>query len=230
MIDPTKNLIILTHPRSGSTWFQSKLSHFNCHELFNLGVRFHYTPKGPKAIEFGLKLTKDELQNRIRAFNHYKKQYRTVSIKIHLNQLHDGITDFIKSEDFEIIDLRRRDIPSALMSYIIAVNTQEWTGEIQKRNIKIDYDQFCHVIESFQQCKLNNIMFHNLFPNIKTIYYEDSMHWNVSSYWKFKSWIRKQDAKSITVIENLDALNRWISALDYTELFPPDHEGLPLIL
>ena len=52
MIDSNKSVIIFSHPRSGSTWFQDGFSQYNLSELFNIylkytinnGIHFSYSP------------------------------------------------------------------------------------------------------------------------------------------------------------------------------------------
>ena len=40
MIDSNKSVIIFSHPRSGSTWFQDGFSQYNLSELFNIYLKY----------------------------------------------------------------------------------------------------------------------------------------------------------------------------------------------
>lgn len=226
MINPDKSLILITHPRSGSTWFQDKLTQFNLWELFNLGIKWNHTPDRPLLISTSNQINVNEIPNRIQAFYNYQSTKGPVSAKIHLNQLHDGLVEFIQKNDFELVDLRRKDVKAILVSYVIATVTKEWVGKIRTHTITINKEDFDIAVGGLVSSKKNNILMHELFPHIKTFYYEDCLSWEPSDWWKSSSRILKQNAKSITTITNVDELDGWINDVNWSELFPPDHLGL----
>ena len=79
ILDPTKSVIILSHPRSGSTWIQDSLPQFNLSELFtmycgiksvdiNTGIRYNYSNVANTDLAYRFKLFDEFMQHHINPY------------------------------------------------------------------------------------------------------------------------------------------------------------------
>ena len=229
MIDKNKDTIILTHPRSGSNWFQLNLHHFNLSELFNLGIYWNFKDSGPSIMsenQVYISNIEDEINLRLEKFNFYRCKFSPVSVKIHLNQWHAMLEKLVINPDFQIIDLRRKNIIAVIWSYLIAMSTHEWIGHIKIKEITINKKTFDTVIDALRTAKHHNEHFHKVLPNIITIYYEDILNLSSCDYWIGRNVIPIQAAKNRTNIINRQEVESWISELNLHDIFPENHESL----
>lgn len=229
MIDKNKDTIILTHPRSGSNWFQLNLHQFNLSELFNLGIHWQYTDKGPVIIaeNQGSKINTDnEIIVRLEKFYFYQSKFNPVSVKIHLTQWYQPLEQLLTNSNFQIIDLRRKNIIAVIWSYLIAMSTHEWIGHVKIKELTISRSIFDIVISALRRAKHHNEHFHKVLPNIITIYYEDILNLTSCDYWLGRNVIPIQAAKNRTNIINRQEVESWISELNLHDIFPENHESL----
>ena len=223
MIDSNKSVIIFSHPRSGSTWFQDGFSQYNLSELFNIylkytinnGIHFSYSPAYCGNTDKNI-----ELHNRFEIYNQFVEQYGAVSVKLHCNHYNDTIGSFLKTIDTHYILLERRDKIKTLWSLLIAWCTLELhiTTVITSKNQKsvtISKDVFDQCVNILKQCDNNSrIIISKYNPTI--IYYENLLNDQYPNWWTPNSRYLIQNAKEYTNIINVDEVNNWIS--NFTEL------------
>lgn len=230
MIQTDKSIVIITHPRSGSNWFCDSLKMYSMAELFNLTIHYRYLPY-TKIATYNHPMPADkstELQKRIQRFYQMEVMKGKMSVKIHTNHYEPELLPFLQNPDFNIIDLRRRDMYAVFMSYAIATVTGEFKGEITIPEITISRQVFESVHYWLATAKKINMYLHSILPQIKTVYYEDCLQWPESAWWTKDVKIPIQDAKNKTTIINIDEVNQWMASIDWRDLFPPDHESLVL--
>jgi hypothetical protein len=229
MIDPNKSLIIFSHPRSGSTWFQSALPHFNTMELFNLSLMYikipernqfknsignFYTLDYPKHRynEIGID---HEYDDRFKMYNDLENKHSPISVRIHTYDATDKVIDFLRTKDANYVLIERKDKISTFWSMLVSWTTLKFhffNPEFQNITVsKEGFDMVADIMINFQGHveKLKQI-----FP-IQHIYYEDVLNYELSDWWVHpKNRITIQNAAKLTTILNLDEVMGWIEQID----------------
>lgn len=175
-INPDQDVIIISHPRSGSTWLQSCLPHLNCSEPFSkwLTVDFqgdditfgqHSEPKHYTDSEF-VSLVLDKMSD-------LSKITKPKSVKIHSFLLNrPGIVNWINEQNATVVCLERRDKLKAFKSLIIAYTLNNWIGPMPKSSVTVDInmvaDLYKRVVDPNLEANKNKLQ-----HEIQTAYYED---------------------------------------------------------
>jgi hypothetical protein len=217
MIDPQKSLAIFTYPRSGSTWFQDKLNHFNLQEMMNYNVKFKFTRdwlEFDRAYWIERPPLDQTLKYRVEMLKFYHRNHAPVSLKIQTRYMKPEIASALKELDFQYIALERRDRLATVLSFLIVVYTDEWGGKTTPHEITIQRNMFDYVMEVLMGFEYQLEELRKEFP-IKTIYFEDALSWEACDWWKPDSNITVQNAKSITTITNRQQVDEWIKECGY---------------
>lgn len=181
-----KDVIIISHPRSGSYWYQESIDYFDTNELFNLNsvsiIRVNEEDRrlecsNPNYISFPF-LSRDsvisEYNKRLLLFDSITEPK---SIKIHHFQLKDNwIYDWIISrENARVVFIERRDKAKAFYSLLISNALKKFKGYHEEKNILID-------IDSVRECWKSIFDVSNSIQCIKDkkefihVYYEDVLN------------------------------------------------------
>ena len=214
-IDYTRDVIIISHPRSGSSWLQSCFPHVNCFEPFSrfLTIDFHgedvhcAVPPTPKeyssAAEFSAMVA-----DTIGVLSRITKPK---SVKIHSILLQSpDIVDWINAQDATVIFLERRDKEKTFRSLLIAYSLNRWFGTINESSVTVDITLAVDLYHRVNDPKIQ-INKNKLKHNIQTVYYEDLMLENklVSS----NPPAVKQNTTDV-VIENWDQIHEWMLSIN----------------
>ena len=218
MVDPNKSIVIFSHPRCASTWFQQSLPQMFLSELFLLRMHvFDYnidklsmryvTPK--MIYEDPVK----ELEKRFDIFSFYAEK-KPVSVKIHTFLLNDAIIDFLKKQDVQYVLLNRVNKIDTFWSALIGWHTTNWHDVAQPMNLTITKANFNEIVSWMKNYNTECEKIKSLF-DVKELYFEDYINYPKSE-WFMPHEVLIQNAKSVTTIDNLDEVNKWISE---SELF-----------
>ena len=151
MINPNKSLVIFSHPRSGSTWFQNSLKQYSLGELFNLNIKvvsydkdihFSFEKHG-----YDLNTAEIELEKRFGIFNHFESIKDSVSVKIHTTLLNPQMINFLKTKEIQHIVLDRLSKSDTFWSFLIGWNLNSWHNEILPQSITVTPYSFEKVIK-----------------------------------------------------------------------------------
>jgi hypothetical protein len=219
MIDPHKSVIILSHPRSGSTWFQWNLQHKNLWELFNWGISFEYTDTNIKFLNNKNHYVKpDIIYERIDAFTRYEKLSGPVSAKYHTLDYDAELIKFFIEKKLQVVSITRNNLSDVIWSYCIAVETNEWLGKIKTQTLIITRKKFDSVINMLQNCRKN---LNTIKQQVNTIdiVYEDLLKIRKSTWWGDHNIIPIQDGKNTINIINRDEVAGWITELDLNNFY-----------
>lgn len=214
MIDPTKSIVIFSHPRSGSTWFQHSLKQYSLSELFNLnvevidydehGIKFKFDING-----YDIGDRDAELEKRFVIYNYFEMIKKTVSVKIHSGLLNKKMIDFLKKKDVQVVTLERNNKSDVFWSLIIAWNLNIWHGQINQKSVKVtrkSFDRINEIMNNFPK-SVNVIDEH--FSSQK-IYYEDLLILPDNDWFNRSKKYSIMNAKSSITIENLQEVNQWL--------------------
>ena len=145
LVDSTKDVIIIGHPRSGSFWLQSCMPHFNCNETFNVvqidvvgndGKRFLVSGKTPMRID------EDERERRILSRIKLLDEVTVPKcVKILSYQITNTVIDWINNQDATVIWLERKDKLTAFKSLLISNTLNKFVGKITTSSVKVDVEQ-----------------------------------------------------------------------------------------
>ena len=123
-IDPNRDVIIISHPRSGSTWLQSCLPHVNCSEPFSRFLKLDFQdnyvdsvllgePKQYSALEMDAFVIERTLE--------LSGITKPKSVKIHSFYLkRPDILDWINQQNATVVSLERQDKLKAFKSLLVA--------------------------------------------------------------------------------------------------------------
>ena len=215
MIDTTKSLVIFSHPRSGSTWFQNSLKQYSLNELFNLNltvvscdknIAFNFDKHG-----YDLNTAELELQKRFDIFNHFESIKGTVSVKIHTSILNQQMIDFLKTKDVQYIILDRLSKSDTFWSFLIAWNLHNWHDEITEKSITVTRQSFDRVISVMSNLDMSLQFVKDNFI-ADTIHYEDLINMPNNNWFKSTERYKVINGKSKVTILNLDEVNAWLSS------------------
>lgn len=139
-IPSDKNVIIISHPRSGSTWLQSCLPHVNCHEPFSPDIDYFVDETGPNWS------LRSRLDNRIVWLSETKKRIEIVnsvlvpkSVNIQTYQLvNKHVIKWILAQNATIIWLSRLNRLAAFRSLCVSYELNKFIGDYESNtSIKI---------------------------------------------------------------------------------------------
>lgn len=217
MIDPQKSIVIFTYPRSGSTWFQDKLPHYNLQEMMNYNVKFKFTREG---LSFNRAYWTDRppldviLRYRVEMLRYYYRNFSPVSLKIQTRYLQPQIHNVLHELDFQYVALRRRNMHATVWSYLITMCTNEWGGAPTAQTITISREIFDEVDAVLRNYDLELQQLQSQYP-ITTVYYEDALQWTPCEWWRESTNITVQNAKAITTVANRDEVENWLTTSGY---------------
>jgi hypothetical protein len=223
MLDPNKSVVIFSHPRSGSTWFQKSLPQYNLNELFLLQAEISGFYPDRVSLTYKEKNTYEdpakELQRRFDIYTDNANQ-RPVSVKIHTLLINEQITDFIRKQDTQYILLNRRNKLDTFWSAIIAWHTLNWHSVANPINLTVTRTNFDDVILWMKNHEVEREWVKSLF-DVTELYFEDYINYPKSD-WFSPHTVLIQNAKSVTTIDNLDEVNQWIYSNDFLreKLYP----------
>ena len=230
MIDTTKSLIIFSHHRSGSTWAQNGLPHFNAFELFNLNLVFnsiphrpeyrnsigqYYTITYPKADRYDEADMENELNDRFKIYNELENKHIPLSVKVHTCHVNDKLINYLSTKEVNYVLIERKNKIATFWSYIISWNTMQFHFfEPKPQEISITKESFksvSNIMLNFQT-EVNELK--KILP-IQHLYYEDMLNMEVSEWWvRPNNRIKIQNAAKVTTITNRDEVMSWIEELD----------------
>lgn len=220
MIDHSKSIVIFTYPRSGSTWFQDKLPHFNLQEMMNYNVKFKFNRD---SLSFERAYWQERppieviMKYRVEMLKYYCRNYGPVSLKIQTRYMdRPEIFSGLHSLDFQYVSLERKDRLSTLLSFLIVLYTDQWGGKTTPHTITVERSQFDYVLSVLNGFDLELARLKREFP-IQQLYFEDALSWPESTSWKGISNISVQNAKSITTITNREQVDAWIKDSGYVK-------------
>jgi hypothetical protein len=215
----SKNIIILSEPRSGSHWFQSCLfQHYSLGEFFNVKNIDHFTLGEARAhpSPFVSKVYSDQEINqkihlRMSLIPSVKKLF---SIKIHTYQLNSLVVDWINGQDASLVFLKRRDRRSGFLSLLIANHIGKYSGKLEPSIISItraEYDECTRVY--FSHYSSIERIEHGFHP----FFYEDLLTMPETTWFKKKgSWMVKQNSSDVVKILNHNEVLSWLEADGFT--------------
>lgn len=221
MIEPNKSVVIFSHSRSGSTFFQKSLPHYYLGEMFEKQIQINGF--GNKSILANYEKGKpafdsyeNELERRFKLYLHYAS-IKPVSIKVLLHRKNDQIINFLKKqEDTQFVLLKRENKIDTFWSNLISWHTLDWYGPVKQTNLTIKrviFDMVIDMMRSYQyECDNIKSMF-----DIKEFVYEEFIKYP-KSYWFNPAPTFIQNAKESTTITNIDEVNQWIKDAKITEI------------
>jgi hypothetical protein len=225
MIDPNKSLVIFSHPRSGSTWFQNSLKQYSLGELFNLNIElvsydndnihFKFDKHG-----YDLSTAQQELQKRFDIFNHFESTKGAVSVKIHTSILNDQMIEFLKTKNIQMVSLERLSKSDTFWSFLIGWNLNNWHDKIEPQSIAITQRSFERVLAVMSKIESSSILVTETFSANK-IYYEDLVGMPNNEWFTNSSKYKVVDGKSVVTITNLIEVNDWLTQAGYSEWTRP---------
>lgn len=209
ILDPNKSVIILSHPRSGSTWIQDSLPQFNLSELFtmycgiksvdiNTGIRYNYSTIANTDIDYRFEL-----------FDKFTKEHQAISVKTHLHLLTEQLCMFFAERDLQYLLLERKNKRDTFWSLLIALNTLELHNTINKKNINVSISSIDDAIYIMKECDRKIVSISKMFNPTK-IYYEDMIALPKSEWWNPSAKYVVQDAKNIVTIENITEVMNYL--------------------
>jgi len=220
MIDPSKSLVIFSHPRSGSTWFQNSLKQYSLGELFNLNIKvlsydndihFSFEKHG-----YDLTTADVELQKRFDIFNHFTSIKNSVSVKIHTNLLNQQIINFLKTKDLQYIALDRLNKSDTFWSFLIAWNLNNWHDEILPQSIIVTPQSFEKVMKVMSNLNKSLEVVTDNF-SLNTIHYEDLINMKNNEWFNSTDRYTVLNGKSVVSILNLDEVKSWLTNAGYEQ-------------
>lgn len=221
MINPNKSVVIFSHPRSGSTWFQNSLPQFSLGELFNLNIdltsydndniHFKFDKHG-----YNLDTVEKELQKRFDVYNHFELIKGAVSLKIHSTILNNQMVNFLKTKKVQTILLERLNKSDTFWSFLISWNLNNWHEKIEPQSIKITSESFKRVINIMSNYEHSLNIVHDNFSTVK-LFYEDLISMPNNEWFTKTSKYKVMNGKSIVNITNLEEVNNWLKSIGYAQ-------------
>lgn len=212
ILDPHKSVIILSHPRSGSTWIQDSLPQFNLSELFTMycgiksvdidtGIRYNYSTIANRDLDYRFEL-----------FDKFKDKHKAISVKTHLHLLTDQLCEFFAERDLQYLLLERKNKRDTFWSLLIALNTLELHNTINKKNINVSLSSIDDAVYIMRECdnKIKTVC--ERFNPIK-IYYEDMIQLPKSEWYNPSNKYIIQDAKTKVTIDNLTEVLNYLDKI-----------------
>lgn len=212
-LDSNRDVIIISHPRSGSMWLQSCLPHVNCFEPFSKFLEVNF--QGDYVNCVLLKEPKQYSESEMNAFVadrilRLSNVTKPKAVKIHSFYLRrPDILNWINAQNATVVVLERRDKLKAFKSLLVAYSLNAYMGPIDKSSVTVDMNMAAElyrwidnpIIES-DKTKLKH--------KIQTVYYEDLMLENklVSS----NPPISQQNTTN-TVVENWHEIHNHVLSL-----------------
>jgi hypothetical protein len=220
MIDPNKSLVIFSHPRSGSTWFQNSLKQYSLGELFNLNIKVLSYDKDIhfsfKKHGYDLNTAEIELEKRFEIFNHFASIKNSVSVKIHTTLLNQQIINFLKTKDIQCIILDRLSKFDTFWSFLIGWNLNSWHDEILPQSITVTHYSFEKVMKVMGNLDDSlKVVTDNFSPN--TIHYEDLINMKNNDWFNSTSRYKLVNGKSVVNVVNLNEVNNWLINSGYEQ-------------
>ena len=213
MIDKEKSVVILTHPRSGSTWFQNNLVQKNLHEFFNWKIFWVYGKDEVNYPMYDVDLPRPSLYfQRIKKFKDYQNVHGQVSAKLFTGQYVPELLDFFTSntDNIQFIHLSRKNLHNVIWSYCISATTNIWKIIPPHHCITIPRKTFDTVIFFMELCFKNLNLIKTHIPVIEMIY-EDALSFKKSDWWRYDNTTYIiQNLKNHLTIENKEEVNNWI--------------------
>lgn len=232
MINTNKSLVIFSHYRSGSTWFQSGLPHLSAFELFNLDLIWKSHPHRPEfknSIAQYYTLTshvpdryygddidmETELNDRFSIYNELESKHFPISLKVHTCHVNDKLIKFLSTKDLDYVLIERRDKVATFWSHIISLTTSQFHFfEPKAQEITITKEHFKSVADKMLNFQIEVNDLKKIFP-IQHMYYEDILNLEISEWWvRPNNRIKIQNAAKITTITNRDEVMSWIEEID----------------
>lgn len=175
-INPDQDVIIISHPRSGSTWLQSCLPHVNCSEPFSkfVTVNFHGNDvtfdQLPKPTQYSESEYIAFMSDRIAGLS---KVTKPKSVKIHSFHLNrPDIVDWVNSQNATVVFLERRDKLKAFKSLAIAYTLNAWIIPITASSVTVDMDMVGNLLNRVIDPNVESNK-NKLSHKIQTACYED---------------------------------------------------------
>jgi hypothetical protein len=211
-LDTNKSVIILSHPRSGSTWIQDSLPHFNLSELFTMycgikqvdmdtGIKYNYSNTANNDLEYRFEL-----------FDKFVERHKAVSVKTHLHLLTEPLCKFFEQRDLQYVFLERKNKRDTFWSLLIALNTLEFHNTITKKNIVIPTHSIDDALQIMKEYYNKMDMIRIRFNPIE-IYYEDMLTLPETSWWKPSTKYVVQNAKEVITIENINEVTDYLNKI-----------------
>ncbi len=183
-INPSQDVIIIGHPRSGSFWFQSCLPQFNCREAFNTvnlditgsdGRKFTMTPY--RSVLMDPAQEDQEIQRRIRLVNELEvpKSVKILTFQFmyaHRTQWNENVFHWVDQQDADIVWIKRRDRLAGLKSLLIADALGKYLGPIDDLTVTIDLARVPWILDSIGYHRDQYIL-DRINRNVEYVYYED---------------------------------------------------------
>lgn len=220
MINPGESLAIISHPRSGSTWFQRSLMQYSLGELFNLNIAAYRSGDRIKYLFLGHGYDTDReqelLAERFMMYSEMEKLHGPVSVKIQTRVLSDSVIEFIKSRQIQTVFLERRNKFNAFWSLIIAWQTHTWHDILRRDEVTINqvvFNNVIHIMNSYE----NDMAKVTAHFNAPHFYYEDLLSMPDNNWFRSNSSTCILDEKSKVKISNLDQVNGWLEKAGRSE-------------
>jgi hypothetical protein len=220
MIDPNKSLVIFSHPRSGSTWFQNSLKQYSLGELFNLNIKVISYDKDIHFIfekhGYDLSTAEVELQKRFDIFNYFESTKNSVSVKIHTTLLNPQMITFLKTKELQYIVLDRLSKYDTFWSFLIGWNLNSWHDEILPQSITATPYSFKKVMKIMSNLEESLKVVTDNF-SLNTIHYEDLINMKNNEWFSNTTRFKVVNGKSVVNILNVDEVNNWLINAGYPQ-------------
>ena len=210
-IPDDKNLVILSHPRSGSTWFQSCFPQYNCTEAFNIRYMGMYgqddklqfafrSQPFPASPEETTKLIAERIQV-------ISKIAVPKSLRVHIAQVENIIGDWIEQQNATIVTISRRDKLATFKSLCVALQHQKFIGHLPVNSVRINVDErikkIYYAIYYVPDAAKRILDTHD----VKHFYFEDLLSYGLDSN---NPHVVEQNTKEI-VIENWEEILNYLA-------------------
>lgn len=213
MIDTNKSLIIFSHPRSGSTWFQNSLKQLSLGELFNLNLDVNVSENRIqyefKSHGYNQENAESELNRRFKIFDDLKESLGPVSVKIHTSILNEQMTNIIVTKNLPTVILERQNKSDTFWSFIIAWTLHKWYGRLTPQTISVSKENFIRVLNIMKLSDRMSTQVQTTFKSPK-LYYEQLLAMPTNNWFKSNNYCEISDGKSVIIIENLNEVNDWL--------------------
>lgn len=196
------NVLIISHPRSGSYWFQECLyKHYNMDELFNVRniAKVFTAPKRLLVSNYSENETQDKTV-RESIFNSIKIPK---AVKTHFFQIDDWTKNWIlKQNNIAVIFLERKNKEAAFKSLLISNHLKKFKGTLPSLSIQVKLDTVkeCHNAIFYKDDFINKVK--EKFAHLH-FFYEDALQMEKTDWFDASQVeIKKQDSTSRIQIEN----------------------------
>lgn len=212
LIDLSKDVVLIGHPRSGSFWLQACFPHFNCKETFNIDT-IDIVEKQDRCLimsDYKIKYltqTESDLETakRIDILNsiNVPKIVKILTFQFFYsfgNVCNQRIFDWVNNQDANFYWIKRKDRLASLRSLIIADAAGKFIGDIPVNEVVADIKKLPLLLSALSYDK-DSVIREKIAKPIEFVYFEDLLA--DQSFDKSLTYYKEQNTKNV-VIKNWD--------------------------